>query len=92
MTAWKPEFSAAEARESLGLPDGFDSERGDVPGGKPVVEVRRDGKVQETFSTGDLTADQNAAWRYILKSQGMSVDWAMRYEGWSVDEVPGAPE
>lgn len=29
MTAWVPEFSAADARESLGLPDGFDSERGD---------------------------------------------------------------
>lgn len=29
MSSWQPEFSAAEARESLGLPDGFDSERGD---------------------------------------------------------------
>lgn len=27
--AWQPEFSASEARESLGLSDGFDSERGD---------------------------------------------------------------
>jgi hypothetical protein len=51
-----------------------------------AVEVRRDGVLQPggRFETGDLTVDSNAAFEYILRHQGMSVDWAIRYEGWSI--------
>lgn len=52
------------------------------------TEVRRDGKVKETFASGDETRDQNDAWDYILHSQPQSVDWAMRYEGWEIVTVP----
>lgn len=46
-----------------------------------TVEVRRDGERQARFQSGDLTADLNEAFKYILKHQGQSVDWATRYEG-----------
>jgi len=51
-----------------------------------MVEVRRDGVLQPggRFGTGELTADSNAAFEYILRHQGQSVDWACRYEGWSI--------
>lgn len=49
-----------------------------------MVQVKRDGEVKAEFDTGDETEDQNAAWTYILKHQSMSVDWAMRYEGWAI--------
>ena len=58
-----------------------------------AVEVRRDGEMKARFETGDLTADHNAAFKYIMKHQGMSVSWAMRYEGWSIVEIaPGGTE
>lgn len=51
-----------------------------------AIEVRRDGVLQPggRFGTGDLTADSNAAFEYILRHQGQSVDWAIHYEGWSI--------
>lgn len=42
------------------------------------VDVTRDGEVVAKVS------DQNAAFAYILEHQGMSVDWALRYEGWGM--------
>lgn len=59
------------------------------PGALPVtaVEVRRDGKCQKRFETGDLTADSDSAFEYILKHQGQSVDRACRYEGWAIVTV-----
>lgn len=43
MNAWKPEFSAADARESLGLPDGFDSESGDRTNGSLLSLAKASG-------------------------------------------------
>ena len=51
------------------------------------VEIRRDGDLKETFDTGDMQADSNAAFRWMLRNQSMSVDWAIRYEGWRVTEI-----
>lgn len=52
-----------------------------------MVVVKRDGEVKQEFSTGDATKDHNAAFAWLLKHQGMSTDWAIRYEGWSIEEV-----
>lgn len=50
------------------------------------VEVQRDGKTRATYTEGSETDMHNAAWAYILKHQGQSVDWAMRYEGYAIVE------
>ncbi len=52
-----------------------------------AVEVRHDGEPQKRFETGDLVADSNSAFEYVLKHQGQSVDWACRYEGWAIVTV-----
>lgn len=52
-----------------------------------AVEVRRDGKVRRSFDTGDPVKDQNAAFEWLLKAQGQSVDWALRYEGWEIRDA-----
>ena len=49
-----------------------------------MVLVKRDNETQASFNSGDDAADQNAAWLFILKNQPMSVDWAIRYEGWEI--------
>lgn len=52
-----------------------------------IVQVKRDGKVKAVFDTGDETRDRNSAFEWLLKHQPQSVDWALRYEGWSIDTV-----
>jgi hypothetical protein len=52
-----------------------------------AVVVRRDGELRERFATGDLGADSNAAFVYILKHQPQSVSWACRYERWAIVTV-----
>lgn len=44
--------------------------------GKPVAYVK----------------NEDMASRYIQRHQPMSVDWAMRHEGWAVSEAPAAPD
>src|SRR5215471_19463979 len=56
------------------------------------IEVRRDGETQETFASGDWARDQNDAFKWLLRHQPMSTDWAQKYEGWSVDAVPDPPD
>lgn len=53
----------------------------------PAAEVRHDGKAEARFPGEDATQNINDAWTYILKHQAQSVDWAMRYEGWSIVEI-----
>lgn len=61
-------------------------ERGvSVPG--PAVEVRHDGKTEARFPGEDTARNANDAWTYILKHQAQSVEWAVRYEGWSIVEI-----
>jgi hypothetical protein len=49
-----------------------------------VVQVRRDGRVLETFH-GD-TAEKDA-FRWVMNHQSMSVSWAIRFEGYSIVTV-----
>ena len=51
-----------------------------------TVQVKRDGIVQETFSGGDPVQNSNAAFAWLLRHQGQSVDWAVRHEGWEITE------
>lgn len=45
-----------------------------------MVIIKRDGKqIAEV-------ADSNAAFAWLLKHQSMSVDWAIKYEGWTVHD------
>ena len=43
-----------------------------------MVTITRDGK------TLAEVADSNAAFKWLLRHQPMSVDWAIRYEGYRV--------
>lgn len=67
------------------------SESPEVP--VPRVELRRDGKPYTIapwywpVEDGDETAAVNKALERLSKAQGMSWDWAMKYEGWSVVRV-----
>lgn len=46
-----------------------------------AVDVRRDGKTLETFQGADAVND---AFRWLLRHQPMSTDWAIQHEGYSV--------
>lgn len=48
-------------------------------------QVHRDGVPISPVFTGPKS--QDTAWVWILKHQGQSVDWAMKYEGYSIEEV-----
>jgi len=48
-----------------------------------IVKVYHEGKEKARFEGNDA---QTKAFSYILKSQSMSVYWAMKYEGWLVHE------
>lgn len=50
-------------------------------------EVRRDGKTQASFETGDQREGSNWAFEWIMDHQGQSISWAVQYEGWSVVHV-----
>jgi hypothetical protein len=50
--------------------------------------VKRDGVVQAEFEGDDPVKNNNDAWIWLLKHQPMSVDWAMRYEGWEIVDLP----
>jgi hypothetical protein len=54
-----------------------------------TVQVKRDGEIQSTFDTGDAVKNTNQAWVWVLKHQPMSVDWALRYEGWEITDDDG---
>lgn len=55
-----------------------------MPADGAVVEVRHDDAAKERFDLGDMTANLNAAFEYVLKHQGQSFDYATRYGGWTV--------
>lgn len=42
--------------------------------------VARDGK-----QVSPLFEDENDAWKWLMRHQGMSCDWAVRYEGYSFE-------
>ncbi len=42
--------------------------------------VSRDG-----IRVSEYLESEDAAWVWVLKHQGMSVDWALRYSGYSID-------
>jgi len=43
-----------------------------------TYKVTRDGRTLATFDT------YGEAWIYLLRIQGQSVDWAVRYEGYDI--------
>lgn len=47
-----------------------------------LYRVLRDGGIM----TDPMTHDD--CWKWLHKHQGMSVDWAMAHEGWSIELVP----
>ena len=47
-----------------------------------MFQVFRDGK-----SISPVLDSENSAWVWLQKHQGMSVDWALRYEGYTILEV-----
>jgi hypothetical protein len=57
-----------------------------------ATEVRRDGEVRKTYDSGNQAEDENSAFHWLLKHQGQSVEWALRYEGWSFAESPSSAE
>jgi hypothetical protein len=57
-----------------------------------ATDVRRDGKTQKTYDSGNQTEDENSAFHWLLKHQGQSVEWALKYEGWEFAEIPSSPE
>jgi len=48
---------------------------------KGKFAIKRDGKVKEVFDTF------NEAFGRLHQLQPQSVDWAMKYEGWSIEEI-----
>lgn len=48
------------------------------------IIVSKDGEVKKTFINQD--SDVNA-FAYLLKIQPMSTCWAMKYEGWKVEQI-----
>lgn len=69
-----------------------DAERYGIPMPAGTVQVRRDGIVQETFSDGDPVQNSNAAFIWLLRNQGQSVDWAVRHEGWEITRPAPCPD
>jgi hypothetical protein len=52
-----------------------------------AVEVRHDGEVKARYDSGDSIKDHNDAWMHILRHQGQSVDYAMRFGGWAIVSI-----
>jgi hypothetical protein len=53
--------------------------------------VFRDGKRVMEYKYGQgpkpmTPGDHNACWRFLMDCQGMSTDWAIRYEGYTISE------
>jgi hypothetical protein len=73
----------AIAREYSQRESQHDGPCGNCGCGTPAVQVRRDGKVMAEVE------DSNAAFAWLLRNQGQSVDWAIKHEGWSVTDASG---
>lgn len=56
---------------------------GQSAGGAPGWVVTRYGR-----PVSPALPDENAGFAWILDHQGMSVDWAMRYDGYGITEAP----
>lgn len=48
------------------------------------IEIYQDGILKHTISGED---SGTKAFGWMLRNQGQSVDWALRYGGWSVKET-----
>lgn len=55
----------------------------EVPTDDPTPE-RPHYAARDGVRVSPYCASENEAWMWILKHQGMSVDWAMKYEGYSL--------
>lgn len=49
--------------------------------GTKFFYVTRDG-----VRKSPLSLDENDSMRFLMRAQGMSTDWAIRYEGWKYEE------